>query len=72
MELKQLVNIGDRLLKIKDIVRDEKRGVPGIVPVGKSTWWDGVRRGIYPQPVKIGGGTFWRQSDIVRFITTLS
>lgn len=34
-------------------------------PVGKSTWWNGVREGRYPQPVKIGERcTAWRAEDI--------
>lgn len=35
------------------------------IPVGKSTWWDGVRSGRYPAPVKLGPRiTAWRVEDI--------
>lgn len=35
------------------------------VPVSKSTWWSGVKSGIYPQPVQMGRRiTAWRESDI--------
>ncbi|NLH81430.1 MAG: AlpA family phage regulatory protein [Phyllobacteriaceae bacterium] len=37
----------------------------GPIPVGKSTWWDGVRSGRFPQPVKLGPRvTAWRVEDI--------
>jgi len=37
----------------------------GPIPVGKSTWWEGVRTGRFPQPVKLGPRvTAWRVEDI--------
>ena len=37
----------------------------GPIPVGKSTWWSGVRDGRYPPPVKLGPRiTAWRVEDI--------
>jgi len=39
------------------------RGKP--IPLRKSTWWEGVRAGRYPQPVKLGPRiTAWRVEDI--------
>lgn len=36
-----------------------------IYPVSKSTWWQGVKDGIYPQPVKLSRRTTaWRTQDI--------
>lgn len=36
-----------------------------VFPVGRSTWWAGVRKKIYPQPVKLGPQiTAWRAEDI--------
>ena len=38
---------------------------PAIIPVSKSTWWNGVRSGRYPKPVKLSiRCTAWRVSDI--------
>jgi prophage regulatory protein len=35
------------------------------IPVSRSTWWEGVRQGRYPQPVKLGPRiTAWRVEDI--------
>ena len=37
----------------------------GPIPVGKSTWWAGVKDGRYPRPVKLGPRiTAWRVEDI--------
>jgi len=36
-----------------------------VFPVGRSTWWNGVKDGRYPQPVKLSARiTAWRVSDI--------
>lgn len=36
-----------------------------LFPIGKSTWWEGVRIEKYPQPVKLGPRiTAWRKKDI--------
>ena len=36
-----------------------------IFPVSKSTWWQGIRSGKYPKPVKLSERTSaWRESDI--------
>jgi len=35
------------------------------IPVGKSTWWAGVKSGRYPKAVKLGQRiTAWRVEDI--------
>lgn len=31
---------------------------------GKSTVWDGVNKGRFPKPVKIGGLTRWKRSEV--------
>lgn len=41
----------------------------GPIPVGKSTWWAGVKSGRYPKPIKLGPRiTAWRVEDIREFI----
>lgn len=40
-----------------------------LFPVGKSTWWDGVKRGIYPKPIKLSPRvTAWKKIDIVQVL----
>jgi len=43
-----------------------KPPIPAVIPVGKSTWWEGVRSGRYPQPVRTLGRriTAWKVEDI--------
>lgn len=39
--------------------------VLAVVPVSKSVWWDGVKSGRFPKPVKLGPRTTcWRVEDI--------
>ena len=41
--------------------------VLAIYPVGRTTWLNGVREGVYPRPVKLGKRiTAWREADIVK------
>ena len=59
-------------LRLRQIIGDPKADppIPAIIPVGKSTWWAGVKSGRYPQPVKSLGPriTAWRVEDIRRLI----
>lgn len=44
----------------------------GPIPIGRSTWWAGVKIGRFPQPVKLGPRTtVWRVEDIRKLITTV-
>ncbi len=43
--------------------------VLALIPVSKSTWWEGCKDGIFPKPVTLGKRTTaWRVEDIVTFI----
>lgn len=40
-----------------------------IFPVGRSTWWLGVKQGKYPQPIKLSKRTTaWALEDIIALI----
>jgi predicted DNA-binding transcriptional regulator AlpA len=57
-------------LRICQIVGD-KNNTP-LIPIGKSTWWAGVKSGKFPQPVKLGERTTaWRVSDIQKLIESM-
>jgi prophage regulatory protein len=44
----------------------------GPLPIGKTTWWAGVKDGRFPQPVKLGPRTTaWRVQDIRNLIKRL-
>jgi prophage regulatory protein len=37
----------------------------GPIPIGRSTWWAGIKTGRFPKPVKLGPRTTaWRVEDI--------
>lgn len=59
----------EKLLRVKDIVRDSKSGKTNYLPISKSAWWKGVAEGRYPQPIKLGPKTTcWRESDILAIV----
>jgi prophage regulatory protein len=40
-------------------------GPRGPIPVGRTTWWEGVKSGRFPKPTKLGPRiTVWRAEDI--------
>ena len=54
-------------VRLPQIIGDRKAEppIPPVVPVGKSTWWAGVKSGRYPKPVKLSPRiTAWRVEDI--------
>ena len=62
---KQEIVSGDHLLRVNQIVGDKKRGITPIIPISKSSWWEGVKSGRYPKPIKLGPRTtVWRYSEI--------
>jgi hypothetical protein len=73
MQMNQLPECG--FLRLPQIIGDPKAEppIPPIIPVKKSCWWDGVKSGRFPKPVKIGNGrgTFWRVEDIRALIASV-
>lgn len=44
-----------------------------LIPIGKSTWWQGAKEGKFPKPVKLGERTTaWRVEDIKSLIEQFS
>jgi predicted DNA-binding transcriptional regulator AlpA len=60
-------------LRLHQIIGNPKAKppIPAIIPVSKSTWWEGVKTGRYPQPVRSLWRriTAWRVEDIHALIT---
>ncbi|MFZ0603334.1 MAG: AlpA family phage regulatory protein [Roseiarcus sp.] len=45
----------------------------GPIPVGRSTWWAGIKTGRFPKPVKLGPRTTaWKVEDIRDLIENAS
>lgn len=58
-------------LRLFQIIGNPKANppIPPLIPVSKSTWWEGVRTGRYPKAIKLGPRiTAWRVEDIQRLI----
>lgn len=44
-----------------------------VIPVGKTCWWEGVKSGRFPKPIKLTERcTAWRAEDIHELIKALS
>jgi predicted DNA-binding transcriptional regulator AlpA len=47
--------------------------VLSVIPVGKTCWWEGVKAGRFPKPIKLSARcTAWRAEDIRELIKSLS
>jgi prophage regulatory protein len=61
-------------IRLPNIIGNPKSNPPitPLIPVSKSSWWAGIKSGIYPQPIKLGArSTAWRVEDIRELITKL-
>ena len=58
----------ESLLRIRQIIGDPKASppIPALVSCSKSTWWAWSASGVVGAPIRIGGATFWRASDVLR------
>lgn len=47
--------------------------VLSVIPLGKTVWWEGVKSGRFPKPVKLSERcTAWKAEDIHNLIKQLS
>ena len=62
------------LLRLKDIIGDRRSSPPtaALLPIAPSTWWELVRAGEAPKPLKIGRASVWRAKDIHALIERIS
>ena len=59
-------------VRIWQIVGNKKTNTPGIIPICRTSFLNGVKSGKYPKPVKLGERTIaWRVSDIRALIERL-
>ena len=64
-----------RFLRLKQIIGDPKAEPPiqPILPISKSSWWDGVKTGRFPKAIKIGANTtVWREDEIRSLVDELA
>ena len=60
------------LVRLEQIIGNRKKNIAPIIPVGRTTWLNGVKKGIYPQPKRLSERTVaWRVEDILQLIADL-
>ncbi len=65
----QLPEVG--FVRLHQILGDRKSDpvIPPIIPISRASWWNGIKSGKYPQPIKLGSRTTaWRVADIRRLV----
>lgn len=56
-------------LRLSQILGNPKKGVPAIIPIRRTAWYEGIKAGRYPKGVKIGARAMgWRVEDIRKLI----
>ena len=69
--------IGRKATSPEVITADRKKkpqeAIQAIIPVSKSHWWAGVRKGTFPAPIHLGPRvTAWRVEDIRALIEKIA
>jgi len=60
-------------LRLPQIIGDSKKHIQPMLPVGRTTFLNKVKAGLWPSPVRITERTVaWRKSDIDRLLSELS
>lgn len=60
------------LISISNIVGDVEKNIPAIIPVCEKTWLNGVKKGIYPKPLRISTRRVgWRIQDIRQLVENM-
>jgi hypothetical protein len=59
-------------LRLWHIVGNPKTNTPALIPIGRTSFLNGVKSGKYPKPVKLGERTTaWRVEDIRALLVSL-
>ncbi|WAW10994.1 AlpA family phage regulatory protein [Oxalobacter vibrioformis] len=61
-------------VRLSQIIGNPKANppIPAIIPVSSTSWWEGIKSGKYPKPVKLGPRTTaWRVEDIRALIQSI-
>jgi prophage regulatory protein len=63
----------ESLLRLEQIIGNKKKGIPPIIPVGRSTFLAAVKKGTFPAPIHITARLVaWRSQDIKDLVQRLS
>jgi prophage regulatory protein len=64
-------NQQDALLRLYQIIGDPAANppIPAIIPISATSWWNGVKSGKYPKPIKLGPKTTcWKASEVLALV----
>ncbi|MFZ2452198.1 MAG: AlpA family phage regulatory protein [Methylovulum miyakonense] len=62
------------LLRLAQIIGNPKANppIPALIPVGRTTFLNGVKSGKYPKPLKLGARSVaWRSADIFNYLESI-
>jgi len=45
-----------------------KPPIPAVLPISRSTWYEGVKSGKFPKPIHAGRLAMWRWADIRKLV----
>ncbi len=58
-------------LRVSQIIGNPKKGIPPLIPVSRTFWFEGVRAGRFPRPVYIASKMpLWRADEIAALMAT--
>ena len=61
------------MYRIAEIIGDRKRKIKGVLPMGRTSWYKGIKEGIYPAPVKLSERSVaWKSEDIEALLARIS
>ncbi|MES2616033.1 MAG: AlpA family phage regulatory protein [Bdellovibrionota bacterium] len=70
-----MIDLPKGYFRLRQIIGDSKVNppIPALIPLSRSTWWNGVKEGRFPKAVKLSPRcTAWRVDEIYALIEQLS
>jgi predicted DNA-binding transcriptional regulator AlpA len=62
-----------KFLRLNDVIGNRKKGIPGILPMSRSSWYTGIAEGRYPAGVKLSERSVaWLEDDVLALVKKLS
>lgn len=59
-----------RFVRLSQIIGNPKKGIDGLIPISRASWYRGVKEGRFPKPHYLGSMTaVWLMSDIQKLIS---
>ena len=71
-----IMNIEQQLNTLSNLIEEHKallqnvgffrvKGVLEVIPISRSGWYNGVKKGRFPKPIKWKGVSVWKKRDII-------